>query len=579
MTIREVLNPRNFMILLCAATVVIIGIKGAHIAEKIDTIKEADRLYAANDLVAAEEAYRQAHNNRWILYEEDKLAERLHKLAPITAMKRKLDKILSDTDAAAADLQFETFMEAYKRYQQLRSSYLEPGSSHINEFKQMLTAATAADRMNEHLIQFKAYFEEQLAASKQRGDSSAESFKANLLTLPPSLFGGAEKKATQLNTLFRSYDESKLARIAGKGELQQMLDEAVTMAKAYQKLGITAEWLQSKSEELAETIMQKDAEQNNAKAFAIHATIYAAYADRSDSSPRVINYLEQELKSWMRKADRHVAAGEYETAIRLYEDLSGFRDTTAEIADVRLVWAAAEPSLLLAEGNYPFIEGGKNRFGAAVYTMALDTERRLYYATWDGSSHPKVLRTQQPIPYHYEVRRLTVEEQLSSNEQPVLLIESDSDSRSASYSAYTVANDRFQLLFSFEADGYKIDNDGSLLVHNLNETGKEDETARYELYGDSYQFVELLPNANYIDILVEQLPEYPRKKVRLTSEIVLNSDEKPYARMGNSYIALQGDYAFVEGPITVCGIFNYYIEVYIDSEIVTIPVFHVEKVE
>lgn len=109
MTIRDILNPRNLMILLCAAAVVMIGFKGMHIKEKIDAVKEADWLYAAHELVEAEEAYRHARNNRSIRYEEDKLAERLRELAPITEMKRQLNEVMSEADEAAASLRFDAF--------------------------------------------------------------------------------------------------------------------------------------------------------------------------------------------------------------------------------------------------------------------------------------------------------------------------------------------------------------------------------------------------------------------------------------------------------------------------------------
>ncbi|MFD3273252.1 hypothetical protein ACE3MS_24470 [Paenibacillus dendritiformis] len=577
MTIRDVLNPRNVVILLCAAAVVMIGFKGIHMKEKIDAVKEADRLYAAHDLVAAEEAYRQARNNRSIRYEEDKVAERLRELAPITEMKRQLDEVMSEADDAAASLRFDAFLKVHSRYQQLRSTYLKSGGSYAGEFKQMLASVRATDRMQEHFNQFKAHFEAQLEDGKQEGGGD-ESFKANLLAIPASLFGGADEKTKQLTRLFRSYDEAKLARLAGQGEFRLMLDEVLAMREVYRKLDIEAEWLQNKSEELAEAMLRKDVEQNNAKAFALHASAYAAYVDASGIASRLSGYLEREMENWVRKADRHVAAGEYEAAISLYKALAGFRDTSANIEAVRLAWAAADPSRLLPEGNYPLVSGGRDRFGAKVYAMAIDSERRVYYAAWDGQSRPTVLRS-QPLPTGAAVRSLTVEERLSSSDQPVLLIEADSDSRAALYIAYTAANNQLQPLFAFEADGYEVGADGALLVHNPTEAGADGRTARYVLQGGSYQFAGLAPDSNYADIRVEQLPEHPGEKVRFTCEIATVSEEGAYARMGDSYLMLQGAFSFEEGPVTVIGVFNNYTNVYIGSEVEAIPVVEVEAVE
>lgn len=577
MTIRDVLNPRNLMILLCAAAVVMIGFKGIHIKEKMDAVKQADRLYAAHDLVAAEEAYSQARNNRSIRYEEDKLAERLRELAPITDMKSQLNEVMSEADGVAASLRFDAFLKIHSRYQQLRSTYLKSGGSYAGEFKQMLASVRAADRMQEHFSRFKAQFEAQLKDGKQESGGE-ESFKANLLAIPASFFGGADQKSKQLTSQFRAYDEAKLARIASKGEFQLMLDEVLSMRKAYRKLDFEAEWLQDKSEELAEAILRKDVEQNKAKAFALHASAYAAYVDASGIPSRISGYLEREMENWMQKADRHVAAGDYEAAISLYEALAGFRDTSADIDAVRLAWAAADPSRLLPEGSYPLVSGGQDRFGAKVYAMAIDSARRLYYAAWDGQSRPTVLRS-QPLPTRAAVRRLAVEEQLSAGGQPVLLVEAESDSRAASYIAYAVASNQLQPLFAFEADGYEVGGDGALLVHNPNEAGAEDRTARYERLGGSYQYAGLVPDWDYADIRVEQLPEHPGEKVRFTCEIAAVSEEGAYARMGDRYIMLQGAFSFEEGPVTVIGVFNNYTNVYIGSEIEAIPVIEVEAVE
>ncbi|WCF06384.1 hypothetical protein NDS46_18735 [Paenibacillus thiaminolyticus] len=577
MTIRDILNPRNLMILLCAAAVVMIGFKGMHIKEKIDAVKEADRLYAAHELVEAEEAYRHARNNRSIRYEEDKLAERLRELAPITEMKRQLNEVMSEADEAAASLRFDAFLKIHSRYQQLRSTYLKSGGSYAGEFKQMLASARAADRMQEHFSRFKAHFEAQLKDGKPEGGGD-ESFKANLLAIPASLFGGGDQKSKQLTRLFRSYDEAQLARLAGQGEFQLMLDEVLAMRQAYRKLDIEPEWLKSKSEELAEAMLRKDVEQNNAKAFALHASAYAAYVDASGIPSRLSGYLEREMENWVRKADRHVAAGEYEAAISLYEALAGFRDMSANIDAVRITWAASDPSLLLPEGDYPLVSGGRDRFGAKVYAMAIDSERRIYYAAWDGQARPTVLRS-QPLPTGNAVRSLTVEERLSSSDQPVLLVEADSHSRAALYIAYTAANNQLQPLFAFEADGYEVGGGATLLVRNPTVAGAEGRVATYEREGDSYQFVGVTPGSDYIDIRVEQLPEYPREKVRFTCEITAVSEIGAYARMGDRYILLKGDFSFEEGPVTVIGAYYYYTHLDIGSEDETAPVFMVEAVE
>lgn len=68
MTFKQLITLRNFMIILCICMLVLLGQKVFLIADKIQITKEADRLYAAGDLINAENQYRQAAANHSIHY-------------------------------------------------------------------------------------------------------------------------------------------------------------------------------------------------------------------------------------------------------------------------------------------------------------------------------------------------------------------------------------------------------------------------------------------------------------------------------------------------------------------------------
>lgn len=68
MTFKQLITLRNFMIILCICMLVLLGQKVFLIADKIQITKEADRLYAAGDLINAEDQYRQAAANYSIDY-------------------------------------------------------------------------------------------------------------------------------------------------------------------------------------------------------------------------------------------------------------------------------------------------------------------------------------------------------------------------------------------------------------------------------------------------------------------------------------------------------------------------------
>lgn len=77
--------------------------------------------------------------------------------------------------------------------------------------------------------------------------------------------------------------------------------------------------------------------------------------------------------------------------------------------------------------------------------------------------------------------------------QPVLLVEGESASRKALYAAYEVHGSQMTPLFFFEADGYAVQPDRSLLVTNPAGVGEDgsasaSQDAVYTRQGDSYQF-------------------------------------------------------------------------------------------
>lgn len=93
MTFKSLITLQNFMIILCICMLVLIGQKSFLIADKIQMTKEADRLYAAGDLIEAENQYRLAAANHSIHYMEERVAERLEELTPITDIRRSLSAL------------------------------------------------------------------------------------------------------------------------------------------------------------------------------------------------------------------------------------------------------------------------------------------------------------------------------------------------------------------------------------------------------------------------------------------------------------------------------------------------------
>lgn len=580
MTILRAITPRNVLVFLCVVFVVLIGIKGFYIIQKISLMNEADRLYASKDLVAAEEWYLKAKNNKWIRYKENELDARLQTLAPITEIKQKLLEITEGAQRSEERHDFEKFMIAYDKLQGLHKVYAEPKNAYTHYYRQLSESYHISEQMKHHFEQFIVYFDSQMKANLENKKYENESFKANLLRIPAIYFGGDKKQTKQLNAKFKAYDESKMAQLAAAGNFQALLDDSLAMIKSYKQLGLKARWVRTQVESLASAKLHQDAEQKDYASFASHAGKYTAFLQTEGWTSKVEVYIRSQIRKWMKEAKSLVAQAQYQEAIARYEALAAYHDTKAEIEAANLAWAKAEPLRLLqstqgASQNYDHIRGGSNHFGAKVYVVASDNMNRLYYGTWNMDNKVEVMTGE--APKSIKIRSIDIEEQLSTKEHPVLRVEADSDTRTAIYAAYEARNGQLQPLFQFEADGYQVNSDGTISVMNPNLQGAEGGVAIYQRVGDVFQFTGVQQPTT--DISVENLLQYADRKVRFTCNIVSVSENGSFASMGEGFVQLKGNFPFQLGTVTVVGTFHESVDTQINDQLYSTPVFEVESLE
>ena len=132
-------------------------------------------------------------------------------------------------------------------------------------------------------------------------------------------------------------------------------------------------------------------------------------------------------------------------------------------------------------------------------------------------------------------------------------------------------------LFQLNADGYQVDSDGMLIMINPDTDEGAGQVAMYQRSGDSYQFVGV--QQDFIDISVEDLVLHPHEKVKFHTTIIQPGYAEAFATMGDSYIKLTGSFNFYEGLVTLTGMFNGYEDIYVQDELISLPVFEVETVE
>ncbi|HEY2492389.1 MAG TPA: hypothetical protein VGI33_05710 [Paenibacillus sp.] len=579
MTIKRTLTLQNILILLCIAVAILIGIKGYHIQQKIAWLAEANRLYAEQNLIEAETWYHRAQNNKSIRYKEQEISSRLAALAPITQIKEKLSVLDLKASHASGNQDFYELLNVYAELTTVRASFMKEGSPYAPYYKEISAQYGISDDMTQYFQEFKALFYEQMQLNLSKSDYSDESFKWNLLAIPDIFFGNKDKKRTQLYGKFTTYDTTILTRMAAAGQFKIVLDTSLAMFSDYTSHSVTADWVIDKANAISRTLFQKDAQKENYAAFASHAKDYTDFATRGNLNSSVLDEIETQVLQWLNSAKRKVASAQFEQAIEIYEGLNAYHNKQDQITAAERAWTIHEPIRLLqntdSSRTYSHIITGSNRFGARVYVIAVDEQNTLYFGEMDSEGLVHILSSSN-ITQTMPIRGIQVNEQLSTPATPVILVETDSLSRIAMYSAFEVQTDRIVTLFQIDADGYQLDEKGTLFVDNPNDEGAG-HIAIYQRSGDSYPFVGI--QQDYTDIAVDDLVGYLGEKVKFSTHVIQTGNQEAYAKMSYGYVKLTGNFDFYEGAITVVGTFNDYEDLYVNDELTSTPVFEVESIE
>lgn len=631
MTFLRTLNPRNLLIILCAVALVLIGIKGINISRKINAYNQAEQLYAAEKLVEAEEMYQKAFHNRWFHYYEAETSARLEELAPITTMKQQLVEIQREAANALRQYDFDSFMDAYAKLQSVRNTYV--GNNHPFEvyYRELSARYDISAAIVSGFEQFRQHYDEQMASNLEQDDYSDESFKNNLLRIPELYYGGSDKKDALLREKFQTYDARKLSRLGAAGQFDNLLAEALSTLELYKQLDMDAPWVGDTVESIVKTVLEKDAEQHQVQVYITHAKDYIRFAEQAELDNRLTAVIDKQIGLWMKEAAALSADGQYEQAIQLYTVLGNYQDTKAEIEAVNIAWMGADPLRLLqranADATFSHVVGGTDRYGAKVYAAAVDENNRVYFATWNGGEESIDLLSDDVIAQGATIAGFTIDETLSTNKRPVLMIESSSDMRFAQYTIVQVKDKSMKIQLQVDADQLEIVEAGKLIVTNPNIAGAEGGIATYRLLLGEYRLfkVEQAPDdsmmlppdgstgtdsddgsgsghhgsdsgsdgdssvnttppgptagAGFTDITVEELSYHRYERVRFNCAVVEGGAGVVYGIMGDSYVMLNGNVSADSGSVTVIGTYTNTTDVQIGQKTIAIPVFDIDTIE
>ncbi|OAB45239.1 hypothetical protein [Paenibacillus glacialis] len=580
MTIIRMITLRNILICCCAAMLILIGMKGYNIQQKISTVTEADRLYALKDLIEAESWYDKAQRNHSIHYKEEQISSRLQELAPITKINTQLREIDDQAENAYSDQDFKQLMTVYRSLQDVRSIYMTGKSPYEPYYRQLSAKYEISEDFTRYFKQFKTLFIEQMEHNLDNNQYADESFKWNLLIIPDIFFGDGKQKRSELYVKFTTYDNRKMARMAANGEFQALLDQSAAMFKLYKDNNVQAKWITDQAETLVRTFLENDAEKDSYSIFATHAKSYMDFVRTVSFKSSVKTYIEKQISTWMKTAKRNVSKAEFEKAFAIYDGIKEYKDTSLEVKEAKLAWNIHDPIRILQNGDptrvFNHVSSGNKRYGALVYVVATDAQNVIYFGTIDSENNVQVL-TNTDFQQGGSIQELSIENSLSTKEHPVILIKGDSTTRSALYTAVEVQSNAMITLFQLNADGFQVDSSGILMMTNPDTAEGAGQVAMYERTGDSYQFVGV--QRDFIDIAVEDLLSHPDEKVRFITTIIQPGYNEAFAVMGTSYVKLTGTFNFYEGNVTLTGKLRGYEDTYIQDQLTSIPVFEVENIE
>ncbi|KUP25596.1 hypothetical protein [Paenibacillus sp. DMB5] len=588
MTFKQAITLRNIMIILCICMAGLLISKALRIEDKLRMVQEAERLYAAGDLIAAERLYRQAADNFSIHYKEEEIAGRLTELAPITAIRSGLDTLVRTSADQLVTKDFSGFMESYAALLSLKSKYFISGGPYESFYRQLSEESGISMQLTSGFRQFKDQFLAELAAGG--GDDTGETYKWNLLLIPDAYYGGQEAKDELLAAGFKSHDVARLKVLAAAGSFQPMLDSALSMAQAYSSHSYTAPWVQEQAEESARLILDKDLDGENVSAFAGHAVVYRNYAASAGldaGSSKVLASIERSTSKLLSSAARLVRGGQYAEAIQLYSSLTPLQDTSAGIAAAQLAWNTAEPVRLLPggseEGKYVLVTSVSGQYGAKIVVAGVDTSGRLYYADLQEDGITST-RTGDVIPDFGRLSGISFDDRLAAvAEVPVVVAQGSRDDGRTDFTAYQIKPEGISVLFTFAGDSYELQaEDASILVANADTgDGVSGETGVYTLGEGSYQFAgirQVMTEPPLISAFDLEL--YPYETIKLGMEIYIDNSGRSVGFAEGRYFALQGATDSFTGSAVVKGQYqggNDYIGTEAGEQYV--PVFVVDSLE
>jgi hypothetical protein len=325
---------------------------------------------------------------------------------------------------------------------------------------------------------------------------------------------------------------------AGGQSLAALLAEGIRLSKLYEQYGLKSPWLLQQVDRSVQQRLAASLGKNDLEAFLRSAKLYEETKGWPSSGSAAAQYIRENYGKQLAAADRLVSERQFAAAIALYEKLAAYRDTRVKIRDAELAWTAAQPDQLLLRAmpgtTFTNVIAGSSQFGAVAYAAGItggaaagDAGGRsgsgggsaIVNSVQGGSSGSPdagsrgendsggstggkngaklvlvrlladrtIDMKEADLGTDVTVKELRTVPSLGSQGTPALLVQASSPTRLSRYIAFDSLQSGLRKLLDFEADGYRLDRPGVLLVENDNGKGAGHQSY-YEYRNGQYGF-------------------------------------------------------------------------------------------
>jgi len=374
---------------------------------------------------------------------------------------------------------------------------------------------------------------------------------ASLLQIPKPFYSDDNTRLSAIQFILGPYDQARLDTWAANKPFAEVVKEGTRIQKFYQTYNIDSNWLIPQIEQFAIASMKSDLDKNDLAAFAEHAKAYEQNPDLAGDKSKAIEYINTTYASQLKTAEQLSKEKKYEQAIAIHQKLNAYRDASKAIQQVELRWSSDEPVHLLrkVESNAEFsnIITGSDKMGAIVYTAGITKQKLVLARMLPDFS---VNKMEVPFGDGLAVKSIRIAEGLGVKGGPAILIEGGSSSRKFRYVGFEAQTSGLKKILDVEADSYRIDKPGSLIVANTTGNGAGQESY-FNSHNGAYAFAGIKPD--YVEISLSSLLKYKNTKVRFKCTILTADANTAVVALDDAYVLLRGKTTMRAGSATITG--------------------------